>query len=173
MSELHIALTGHRPNKLDGYNLNTPFYRHMHDSLASVIEYNLPAYDVIWVHSGMALGADIVWACAARTMMKKYPGRVKLHAEIPVMTQPDIWVSAKDKKLWHELVDLADAKSVYAEKYSPKCLQDRNIGMINHADCLLAIWDGSNGGTKNAVDYAKSIHKPVTYYAPVEFKNKF
>lgn len=171
MSEFHIALTGHRPNKLGGYNLNTPYYFNMHNELLEVIVNLIPLYDVVWVHSGMALGADTVWACAARTAMKQFPGRVKLHAEIPVMTQPDAWFKQEDKDRWRDLVDLADEKTVYAQTYSPKAMQDRNIGMINHADNLLAIWDGTSGGTGNAVAYAKSVNKWITYYVPAEFKD--
>ena len=170
MSEFHIALTGHRPNKLDGYNLNTPYYLNMHRYLVNVIVQLTKVYDVVWVHSGMALGADTVWACAARTAIKKFPGRVKLYAEIPVMTQPDAWFKQEDKDRWHDLVDLASDKTVYAKTYSPRVMQERNIGMIDHADCLLAIWDGTPGGTANAVKYAKSVHKKMTYYAPIEFK---
>ena len=170
MSEFHIALTGHRPNKLAGYNLNTPYYLNMHKKLVEIITDLTKTYDVVWVHSGMALGADTVWACAARTAIKKFPGRVKLYAEIPVMTQPDAWFKQEDKQRWQDLVDLASDQTIYADTYSPRVLQERNIGMIDHADLLVAIWDGTSGGTANAVKYAKSVHKDMVSYHPDEFK---
>lgn len=36
--EIGICLTGHRPPKLDGYNLNTPFYKRIKERLEVIIE---------------------------------------------------------------------------------------------------------------------------------------
>ena len=170
MSEIHIALTGHRPDKLDGYGLDTPFYHRLHDYLVSIIVDHLDRYDVVWVHSGMALGADTVWAFAAHSAARTYPDRVKLHAEIPVMSQPDIWRNPLDRKYWRYLVNFAADKTVYADKYAPRVMQDRNIGMIDHADLLLAVWDGTPGGTGNAVHYAQRIGENTQYIDPAQFR---
>lgn len=59
---LSIALTGHRPDKLAGYNLNNPFYGRLHERLMKIIERALDNYPLVECHSGMALGADTVWA---------------------------------------------------------------------------------------------------------------
>lgn len=172
MNEFHIALTGHRPQKLAGYDLNAPFYQKLHAKLVSIIDDTIAAYPntTIWIHSGMALGADTVWGFAAKTAMEKHPGIVKFHAEIPVMTQPDKWFKQIDKDRWQLLYDMAEAKTVYSEVYSPIVLQERNIGMIEHADALIAIWDGSRSGTGNAVDYARKHNVPTIYFKPADFK---
>ena len=172
MTEYHIALTGHRPNKLAGYELNVPFYHRLHDYLLSIIETSLQSYDNVIIHSGMALGADTVWALAAENAMRLYPNRVQLHAEIPVMTQSNIWVNQTDKDRWQHLVALAQSKTVYATKYTPSVMQKRNIGMINHADLLLAVWDGTPGGTGNAVKYAQKNKTQIRYIDPNMFKNQ-
>lgn len=173
MNEFHIALTGHRPQKLDGYNLDTPYYKKMHQTLLTIIENAIKTHPdtTIWIHSGMALGADTVWGFAAKSAKAKYPDIVKFYAEIPVMTQSNKWFKQIDKSRWQLLYELADDKTIYAEDYSPVVLQERNIGMIDHADSLIAIWDGSKGGTGNAVKYAKSINKPVHYIRPDSFKD--
>ena len=172
MNEFHIALTGHRPQKLAGYDLNTPFYKKMHAKLVSIIEDTIKSHPgaIIWIHSGMALGADTVWGFAAKTAMEKHPDIVKFHAEIPVMTQPDKWFKQIDKDRWQTLYELADDKTIYAEVYSPVVLQERNVGMIDHADALIAIWDGSKGGTANAVKYARTKDIPTLYLKPEDFK---
>jgi hypothetical protein len=37
----------------------------------------------------------------------------------------------------------------------------RNIEIVDSCDALIAIWDGKSKGTKQAIDYAKRIGKPV------------
>lgn len=59
-----ISLTGHRPDKLAGYNLNDPFYDRLRRRLIRIIERSLDNYEIVECHSGMALGADTVWAQA-------------------------------------------------------------------------------------------------------------
>jgi uncharacterized phage-like protein YoqJ len=64
----------------------------------------------------------------------------------------------KQKQLADKLV-LVDELKEYNIKgipnkiYNPLKMQKRNEYMCNNADYLIAIWDGSSGGTKNCVDY--------------------
>lgn len=175
MTIIHIALTGHRPAKIGGYNMATPAYKHMQDDLEAYIRFNLQQYDTVWCHSGLALGADTVWSKAILAMKQEYPGRVLFHAEIPTFSQKDAWFKKSDIDFWNLQVQRADDKSIYDSEFETydaakrkrligKILNDRNIGMINHADVLLAVYvTGSTGGTKNAVDYAIKTNKHIQY----------
>jgi uncharacterized phage-like protein YoqJ len=40
-------------------------------------------------------------------------------------------------------------------------MQIRNEWMVDRCDKLIAVWDGSKGGTGNCVDYAKSVNKDI------------
>ena len=40
--------------------------------------------------------------------------------------------------------------------------QQRNIAMLERADALLAFWDGSSGGTNNAITAARRLGIPVS-----------
>lgn len=73
---LSIALTGHRPDKLAGYNLNNPFYGRLHERLMKIIERALDNYPLVECHSGMALGADTVWAEVIVECQEKYVATV-------------------------------------------------------------------------------------------------
>jgi len=42
----------------------------------------------------------------------------------------------------------------------------RNKEMVDMADMVIAIWDGRSRGTKNTIDYAISINKPLKIYTP-------
>lgn len=41
--------------------------------------------------------------------------------------------------------------------------------MVDRCDRLIAVWDGSNGGTGNCVKYAKEVGKPIVVINPTEF----
>lgn len=178
---IHIALTGHRPNKLGGYNIDTPAYRKLQTDLEQFIQHQLNTYANVWCHSGLALGADTIWSKAILSMKKRYPDRVFFHAEIPMMNQKDAWFKESDIVFWHEQVDAADEKSIYdpnfhsydesnRKRLAGKVLNQRNIGMIEHADILLAVYDNkTSGGTKNAVDYAKSKNKHIQFIDPKNY----
>jgi uncharacterized phage-like protein YoqJ len=45
--------------------------------------------------------------------------------------------------------------------YHPDKLQKRNIWMVDRSTAVLALWDGSKGGTANCVKYAEKVSVPV------------
>jgi len=47
------------------------------------------------------------------------------------------------------------------DKYGKAAGMIRNKQMGNYADALIAIWDGKSRGTKQMIDYMKSLNKPV------------
>lgn len=176
MTTLHIALTGHRPTKLGGYDISTDSYKRLQDDLEQYIAHALQTHQTVVGHSGLALGADTIWSKAIFAMKEKHPDRVLFHAEIPFMNQHGRWFKASDINFWHHQVDNADFQSVYMDsdethdnKSVGRALNDRNNGMIDHADVLLAVWDGSSSGTGNAVRYAKSKGKTIVFIEPSKY----
>ena len=52
--------------------------------------------------------------------------------------------------------------------YTPTCMQDRNQGMGDAADLLIAVWDGRNrGGAASTVEYAQSQGKNILRIDPL------
>ena len=51
---------------------------------------------------------------------------------------------------------------VTEEEYKPYLMQRRNIWMVDESDYVIAVWDGSSGGTGNCVKYAKEQDKEIT-----------
>lgn len=47
------------------------------------------------------------------------------------------------------------------EKYGRCAPLYRNRQIVEHCDSLIAFWDGKSRGTKNAIDYASRLGKPV------------
>lgn len=165
MSKITISLTGHRPTKLAGYNLNKDYYKRLQAKLESVIDQTLEKHDEVELHSGMALGADTVWAMAIIEAKKKYPGRVTFVADIPDYNQSSLWPPYSQQQ-WKQLLDEADVVNTYSQDFEEKSyayiLNQRNIGMINPCDILIAVYNGDNtGGTANAVKYAVQHEKLI------------
>jgi len=175
-SIIRIGFTGHRPNKLGGYDLSAPGYANVQQDLEIYIEKNLAVYDIVVGHSGLALGGDTIWSKAIIAMKEKFPGRVFFHAEVPMLEQADAWFKQTDIDLWRAQIDRADFATVYGslegltdaerKKMSGVYLNTRNVGMIEHSDVMLALHDGSAGGTGNAVRDSKKRNVPVLTVHP-------
>lgn len=167
-----LSLTGHRPDKLAGYNLNVPFYDRLRHRLIRIIERSLDKYELVECHSGMALGADTVWAQAIVECQQKYgTNRIRFIADIPDMNQSSRWISKADRDRWKELVDQADEVRQYAHQNVGKSyayiLNQRNIGMIQACDILIAVYNGdATGGTTNGVRDGIRMNKFITYIRP-------
>lgn len=178
-NSIHVALTGHRPNKLGGYDLNTPQYHALQNDLEQYIRHLLSKYDHVWCHSGLALGADTLWSKAilAVRAQPEFAGRVFFFAEIPMMSQSSQWFKQSDLDFWQEQVDSADASRVYLKNQdtpldkgtAAKALNDRNTGMVSHCDILLAVWDGTKGGTGNAVKDGIRMNKEIVRILPEKY----
>lgn len=165
-----ITLTGHRPPKLAGYNLSNPYYDRLQIRLENIIETLLNRYHHIECHSGMALGADTIWAQAIIKMKKKYPNNIVFIADIPDTNQPSRWPQTSQEQ-WHKLLADADVICQYAQKHLGKSyayiLNQRNIGMIAACDILLAVYNGdSTGGTANGVRDGMRMGKTIITIDP-------
>ena len=144
-----VAGTGHRPGKLNGYSSKA--FNVLVDIASKWLEENKPTK----VISGMAMGWDM--ALAQATINKNIP----LICALPFKGQEKMW--SKDiQALYNDLISKAQ-KIVYVspEGYTPKKMQKRNQWMVDHADVILAMWDGTMGGTYNCIKYAENKQKSI------------
>lgn len=155
---MKIAVTGHRPSKLGyEYNLNGPFSTFIRDKLREIIVSHKPKTMI----SGMALGVDTIWAELA------IENQVPLIAAIPFIGQESHWPEDAQNKynkiLNHELTTI---QVICGPGYSAYKMQKRNEWMVDQCDLLVAVWNGTAGGTKNCVDYAEG-KKPMIVIKPI------
>lgn len=75
----------------------------------------------------------------------------------------NFWTEMSRDKLTRHIGLANDVQIVHDEdSYDVRAYQERNIQMVNRADEVIAFWTGKNfGGTKNCIDYALSVNKPV------------
>src|SRR6218665_203059 len=153
-----IALTGHRPTKLDGYDRTTPFYRRLQEELLRIALRALHASkEILELHSGTALGGDTVWAEAISMLKQRYPDRGRSVAHVPMPGQPDGW-PAQARSHYRELLARADEIRTYGTEYTSEVMQARNIGMIDAAQTLIAVYDGPERGRHaNGGGHARQI----------------
>lgn len=152
-----IAVTGHRPDKLGGYNAHDDhraIRRHMRDFLSEA-----PDGELVLV-SGGALGIDQFWI------------EVGLHLELPVVVAlpfkgyNDKWPAASRQK-YEELLDKCwQVQYVCEPGYEPWKLQERNKWMVDNTDILVAYCTGQSSGTQNCIDYAVTQSKIVHEFNP-------
>lgn len=80
---MKICVTGHRPNKLYGYNLSDPRWQNLKGLFKHILKENNCEEAI----TGMALGVDTVFALAVLEL--KYEGYdIKLHCAIPCKIIP-------------------------------------------------------------------------------------
>lgn len=141
-----ITVTGHRPDKLGGYDNCRAEGRLYAFAMEALIKY---APDC--VITGMALGFDIAIAAACTTL------KIPFVAAIPFYGQACKWpIYAQERYLFY--VDKATVVHVVnsSDDWMPGYFQDRNKWMIDRCYLVLALWNGSRGGTANCIKYAES-----------------
>ena len=102
---------------------------------------------------GMARGCDFYFAEGVLALREKYPD-VTLEAALPCDTQPNAWTAAERRRYDHLLAE-SDEVTFVAHLYTPGCMQRRNEYMVDASGVLLAVFNGTAGGTMNTILYAQ------------------
>lgn len=151
-----ICGTGHRPDKLGGYT------REVRDRLALLAHDRLVCYSlthpddpVTEAVSGGALGWDQGLAEGA------WRAGIPLTMALPFPGFEDRWPD-HSKAYLYRLMDLANKVEYVCDAgYAGWKMQKRNEWMVDHADRVLALWNGTSGGTANCIGYANKVGKPI------------
>lgn len=148
-----VAVTGHRPNKLGGYDIPNPLYDLVVAGLVSAFEKFKPDY----VITGMAIGVD-QWAAEVCINMN-----IPFIAAIPFEGQENVWPPKSQAKYQLLLSKAAEKYVICQGGYEPKKMQARNEWMMLACHQVVAVWDGTPGGTQNCLGSATKLGKPVHY----------
>jgi len=148
--KVKIAVTGHRSEKIAG----------LEKYVGTFLGYQFGFHQPDAVIVGMAAGVDLI------------AGGIALDLNIPVVAARP-WAGHKPRKDDVALHDhiLANAAEIVnvndAEKYpGPWVYSRRNEWMVDHAQLLLAVWDGSTGGTANCYNYALAQDLGIVTFNP-------
>lgn len=173
--KISFAATGHRPSKVgNAYELNHPKALEIISLLKeklkelTIDKHGDIQYDEIECISGMALGMDMYFAEAILELKKEYP-QFKLIAAVPCTGHSLNW--PKSSQFTHQRIcDAADEYVLVTNApFKPYLMQVRNEYMVNRADRIISLWDGTSGGTGNCVKYALKQNKPILNLHPTTY----
>ena len=149
------CFTGHRPQKLSfGYQEDHPDCLRLKKVLRNEILNKIQSGCTGFM-TGMAMGTDI-WCAEIVLEFKKQFSRenIILTAVIPYQNQAASFPVGYMKR-YARLLQHVDATVLIGEKYVPGCMQKRNRFMVDNAACLIAVWGGAAGGTRDTLGYAR------------------
>lgn len=152
-----LGITGHRPQKLYGFDESHPgnsyIIKSLHDKLVEIA----PSHAI----TGMALGTD-QWF--ARWCIKL---EIPFTAAMPT-EQMDIKWPETSRKMFEKI--LAKASKVFIVEDQSKNIstkmQDRNEYIVDNSNRMLAVFGGQLGGTYNCLEYAKNKGKHIDIINP-------
>jgi uncharacterized phage-like protein YoqJ len=149
MAGLVWAGTGHRPDKLGGYGPSA------FAALVRIARSWIEGAQPRGVISGMALGWDQALAQAA------VDAGVPFVAAVPFSGQESAWPAGSQEQ-YRRLIARAKRVAVVCDGgYAAWKMQRRNEWMVDKADAIVAVWNGTPGGTKNCLVYAAAKQRPV------------
>lgn len=150
--EKTCCFTGHRPGKLPWrYDEGDPRCLVLKARIAGAAE---AAYEGGFRHfiCGMALGCDLYFCEAVLALRGRCPG-VTVEAAVPCPTQADAW--PPDQRVrYRALLDACDCKTLISQRYTSACMLQRDRYMVDRAALLIAVFDGTAGGTRYTLQYA-------------------
>jgi uncharacterized phage-like protein YoqJ len=144
-----LAGTGHRPDKLGGYG--SAVTKRTYSLALSELKRIRP--DI--VISGMALGWDQALMQAAIDL------KIEAHAYVPFKGQENKW--PLHQKLYYDslLTGASKVKFICEGDYAAWKMGVRNERMVRDCTHVLALWNGSSGGTAHMIMAAKRENRPV------------
>lgn len=146
-----LTVTGHRPDKLGGYELEAFKW------LVMVAKHSLKVLKPDIVITGMALGWDLAIAEACRQL------DIPFIAAVPCPSQCSRW-PARSQDHYHKLLNVAAFSILVSnEEYNPGLMEVRNQWMVKRAKLgVLALYnEDAKGGTANAVRYSMKQNKDI------------
>lgn len=165
-NSISCSFTGNRPQKLPwGLNEKDPRCVSLKKRLEEEIQ---KAIDNRYRHfiSGMALGVD---QYAAKIVLQKSIENpclnITFEAAIPCKNQQTTWAREQQLK-YLEILAICDKITTISKVYTDTCMMDRNKYMIDNCSLLIAVSNGTLGGTMKTIEYAKQKHIEIIVLTP-------
>lgn len=159
------AFTGHRPKSFPWkYDESADACLRLKEILTREIA-KLIDCGVTDFYSGVAEGVDTWAAEIVFGFREKYPA-LKVHCVLPCRSQAVQWTSAAQER-HQQIKERADTVICLSEQFYKGCALDRNKYMVDHADIILAVYNGSRrSGTAMTVRYAKKLGREIIIIDP-------
>lgn len=169
-NELVLGFLSPGPDKLWGYRLSSLKYQVLKNKLKDIVERALKKYTHIELHSGLALGADTLWANLIIELQSIYGDEaISFVADIPSANQADTWTT-KDRDKWNDFLTQANTVNNYYKEgmQYTDALIARDNGIIDQSDLLIAIYDETVPAIKRTLEYATNTNTRIYCIKPSE-----
>lgn len=151
-----ICFTGHRPAKI----------AHAQDwitkQLIEAVDRAIKAGYTDFI-SGGALGVDQL---AARIVTDCDQARLVIAEPFDREAFMGRWSHRQRESYYNLLRFASEVVTVEPGDYAAWKYQKRNEWMVDRSAAVIAVWDGSDGGTHNTVSYAMETGKPIYWIDP-------
>ena len=165
---MSCAVTGHRPTRFKWkYKENNTgckrLKKRLHDQFTLLYEHGIRKFYV-----GGSLGVD-QWAGEILLEMQKLPEYkdLRLVVAIPFPGHDSTWEETSRRRL--DYLKRYSEVIVVSSEVGAKGYISRNRYLVDHADCLVAVYDNNRAirsGTGNTVHYAQKKHIPIILIHP-------
>ena len=146
------CFTGHRPEKCMG--TEESIRSKLREAIADA---ESCGYDTFI--SGMALGVDI-WAAEEILDLKENGAKLKLICAIPFQGF-ERNRSEEQQEEYRIILNKADETVFISPNYERWCFHARDEWMVDHSSRVIAVFNGTSGGTKSTIQYANRMQKTV------------
>ena len=146
------CFTGHRPEKCIGSEdvirafLLKKIQNAIHDGFDTFI-------------TGMAPGVDI-WAAEEVLKIKEENSEIKLVCAVP-FKGVERKRTAEQKELFNQIMDRSDSITYICPKQTRWCFYARDRWMVDHSARIIAVFNGTPGGTEYTINYAQKKNRKV------------
>ena len=157
---MKVMITGHRPDRLGGYNEQNPVALRIKDELSKQFIQLLDAHPNLELITGLAQGVDTWWAELG------LKNQVPVHAYLPFTGQQSKWPRPAQDRYFGLLAKCKSSKFI-SPVASKQAFLERNDAMIRDCDMAIAVWDGStDSGTGYTVRRLRQADRKVIVLHP-------
>jgi len=150
---MKLMITGHRPNRLGGYRMDSATVKSIDAELRKIVSALDPDTDI--GICGMAQGVDQMFAEICMEF------GIPVHAYVPFYGQEMKW-PASAKSAYRSLLHRCDDVVICSDHPSKDAFLVRNATMVKDCDSAVAVWDGrSRSGTGATVSMIKISGKDL------------
>lgn len=163
---MKLMITGHRPQHVTGWGFNNPEANiALCHALCAILELYESKYDDLIGITGMALGADQIFAEACIECNVPFIGYIPGSIE----QQKSRWYDSSKRAYDKLIAQSHDLVFITAPTYF-QTLMDRNSAMVDACDAAIAVWTGKkSGGTWDTVQKLQKTDKLVTVIDPSNY----
>ena len=160
------AFTGHRPHRFPWKNNEDDsrciaLKKMLTEHISMLVRCGVPIF-----FSGMAEGTDSYCSRIVLDLRKENPA-LKLHCILPHEGQADKW-KASARERYFAILEQADSVEYVSHTYYDGCMIDRNHRLVESAELLLAVYNGTRrSGTGATVNYARKLGREIIVINPV------